>query len=77
MESFQECYKESVEQRLHEGALAREPHWTESLVVGSQSFVEDTKDQYSGRWSFDVEELSSGADTLWSVKESAEPYSPI
>lgn len=77
-EQLREWYEGEVEQRLAQRRLAREAHWTESLAVGSQTFVERTSLQYSHRRSLDVRPLTrSGEATAWFVRESVGAYAPL
>jgi len=42
-EALKESYRGWVEESLREEPKRRQPKWTESIAVGSESFVEDTK----------------------------------
>ena len=75
--AFRKRYTEAIERRLADGQLAREPHWTESLVVGSRGFVESTQREYSRRYRFDTEQLGTGEDQVWVVREQREAYAPV
>ena len=57
-QKFRDLYIEAIERRLAEGRLAREPHWTESLAVGSKSFTGDVSAKYTQRRTLDVGEVS-------------------
>jgi len=76
LSAFRGLYEEAIARRIREKQLAREAHWTESLAVGSQTFVEDAKQHYSSRLRFDVEGSCGGSDSTWTLRESREPYGP-
>lgn len=69
---FEEMYEGAIERRL-EKSVGREPHWTESLAVGSLDFVERTKSEYRNRWKFNLEEIEKDS-TVWAVREAGEFY---
>jgi len=39
LETFAKCYRAELSQKLESGIGSREPHWTESIAVGSEVFV--------------------------------------
>jgi putative transposase len=67
-------YTEALERRFAEGVLLRESHWTESLAVGSQDFVERTQRAYTNRWTFDTTPVAGGDGSVWAVRESTCSY---
>ena len=48
-ENFSETYKEWVEERLGRHDHVRETKWSESIAVGTESFVEKIKEKLGGR----------------------------
>ena len=76
VEQLQSFYRDAIERRLAQ-IQQREPHWTESLAVGTKEFVEAIKCEYRNRWEFKIEEADGSAGQVWSVRESSEPYSAI
>lgn len=61
----------TLQQAIDEDQLKREVCWTESLAVGSLSFVERTKPLILSRRETEIVEQSSN---LWALKESEIPY---
>jgi putative transposase len=72
-----EWYTDAIERRIAEGRLGREGHWTESLAVGSQSFVGLTTQQYTNRGTFDVKAIDGPDEHVWAVREVRDPYSVV
>ena len=75
------CLKDvrvNLEALIHEAitqqALNREPCWTESLAVGSQTFVEGIQPMIMTRQETETVEEESG---LWRLKEASIPYITI
>ena len=48
-QSFQQCHRQWIEEALEHDRLRREPCWSESIAVGSEVFVEKTKEQLRSR----------------------------
>ncbi len=48
-DSFREAHQEKVNELLANGKNQRKKQWTESIAVGSQSFIETIKEQLGGR----------------------------
>jgi putative transposase len=61
----------ALSQRIAQGQLAREGCWTESLAVGSPSFLAATQPQILSRRETQIEEV---APELWTLRESPVPY---
>lgn len=76
-QQLREWYVEAVDRRIAEATPHRESHWTDSLAVGSQGFVERTQSAYRNRWSFDSAPVPGENGTLWAVRESSLPYTPV
>jgi putative transposase len=74
---FQEHYSDSINHRLSTRQLVREAHWTESLAVGSKTFIEQLQPRYPRRQRFKTEALLEAPTPTWTVKESPAPYSAI
>ena len=68
---FAENYRAAVIQALERGQLAREPVWTESIAVGSESFVADVAAEIWNREELDQFEGPGGR---WILRETGEAY---
>ena len=44
-DAFQKAYKELVGEALRNGNNVKQPEWTKSIAVGSESFIETIKDK--------------------------------
>ena len=51
----------------------REPRWTESIAVGSETFVEDTKERLGVRA---MGRQVIGGDGIYELRDSGSPYEP-
>jgi REP element-mobilizing transposase RayT len=71
IDALRDWYADALQQRLGRG---REPHWSESLAVGSKSFVEAMRERYAERTQFALEEAATTAPGVWTVREAAMPY---
>jgi putative transposase len=69
--SFRIQYAERIRIAIANRILSREKHWTESIAVGSRSFVEKVVEslQYRRR-RFAIEENGDGSCSIW------EPFAP-
>jgi putative transposase len=67
-------YRGTIDGQLAAGGLTREAHWTESLAVGSQRFVEAVGCRYPSRQHFVFGEIPSGTGSTWTVRERATSY---
>ena len=74
LKMFQDQYVEAIDRRVAEGRRTREPHWTESLAVGSKTFVESTSGCYTQRRNLDVGEIRDPLPGTWVVRETRGPY---
>jgi putative transposase len=75
---FREYYEAEIEERIIKSRLTREPCWTESLAVGSKSFVSRISQNYGQRRIFDYIELPGLQSKTWVLKEeAATAYSPF
>ena len=77
VKELRDLYRDALQRRLEQKRLAREAHWTESLVVGTQEFVERTKLRYGNRWRFEFEQVSGTSGGTWAVKEAPAPYEAL
>jgi len=73
-EEFVRDYAATLEELIGRGGLRREPHWTESIAVGSREYVAAIDDQIKGRMRTKPSETQDGA---WSVREPEAPYGQI
>jgi len=68
LEEFRANYEVLIQGRLAKDALMREPHWTESIAVGSRAFVEAiAKMEVTHRQRLDY---SSVGERLWALREN-------
>lgn len=74
IETFRTLYNEAIEQRIADRLLAREAHWTESLVVGSRAFIERTQTNYRTRWNLSIAEVRGKSTDTWTIRESPVSY---
>lgn len=74
---FRKMYADAIERRISKGALSREPHWTESLAVGSEAFVEDVSSSYGCRRRLNIGALSKCPMKTWTIREKALAYTAI
>lgn len=76
LEKFQAAYRAALDERLAHGPdhLRREPHWTESLAVGNQAFIENIEAQLvtdGKRTNITRFQTDTGA---WSLRENPPIY---
>ena len=57
--------------------LAREPHWTESLAVGSLAFTEKCSQLYNRRWKIEFSKAENATPDTWIIKEPQSPYGSV
>ena len=55
-----------IQARLAKDAVAREPHWTESIAVGSRAFVESIAQTVTHRQQLDYATVGEG---VWVLRE--------
>jgi len=67
-------YRESIRQRLAADQLSREAVWTDSLAVGSESFVKEATKLHKRRRAFDVQEYQASESEMWMVREQSDAY---
>ena len=70
-------HTEGIREQIALKKIARAPHWTEALAVGSKEFVEHARSQYRYRQSF----VETGIETdheqnTWILRESPAAYMP-
>jgi hypothetical protein len=74
MDEFRKTYRGWVEEGLKkESPSKREPRWTESIAVGSEAFVRDTKEKL-GIKAMGREVM--GANGSYELREPETPYKP-
>lgn len=73
LDGFRTEYSESLETALSVRDLNRDARWTESLAVGSRSFVEEVGDQIPNRMQV-VKEPVDGVSNSWIVREDREVW---
>ena len=69
-QQFAANYRATIEDDLT-GSLVREPMWTESIAVGSESFVKGIAEETHNRMELEVQSTHTDA---WTIRETAEPY---
>lgn len=69
--SFARSYEAAVAQELRDRRLSRNPIWTESIAVGSETFVRAIADATKIRKTL---EMAESADGSWYVSEREIPY---
>jgi len=69
---FQELYAEAIAHRLEQGNQSREAHWTESLAVGSESFIRNAAALYNKRYKLHLAKLEGTSSEVWCVRESSD-----
>lgn len=67
--NLQKLHRRWVEEEIHCGSQEREPLWTESLAVGTESYVETVKSQLGSRARYRV--ISSGPKNTYQIKDTA------
>ena len=71
---FRDSHKELVEELLKDGTNSRQSEWTESIAVGSESFIEEIKEKLNvrakGRKAIE-------AGTAFQLKEPASRYNVV
>lgn len=73
---LRQMHEEGIEERINRQRLDREAHWTESLAVGSQPFVEQMQDKYWRRREFTIESVNRpGQESQWTIRETRCSYS--
>lgn len=73
---FRKLYAEAIDRHLTCGQLTREGHWSESLAVGSQVFVDRAVHWYPRRVRMAVASVPGSSPGMWTVRESAAAYQP-
>ncbi|MEA1926670.1 MAG: transposase [Candidatus Auribacterota bacterium] len=77
LDVLREKYNQMLRLYLAADSQEREPQWTESLAVGSKSFVDLIKKRFeTKRISFLEEEMASESGPLWSIRENRAHYGP-
>ena len=66
LEEFRANYEALIQARLAKDAMAREPHWTESIAVGSRAFVESIAQTVTHRQRLDY---STVGESGWVLRE--------
>lgn len=70
-------HEDAVRSRIERHAVAREPHWTEGLAVGSEQFVQNAESTYGRRRRHFSREPASGhtdGERAWVIRETPPPY---
>lgn len=71
LDEFRANYAQVVNETIERRELARRPEWTESIAVGSASFVGAIEEQTRNRVELTVEETSP---SQWTLREAAITY---
>lgn len=75
--ALRQWYEGAVEERIAVRQFQREAHWTESLVVGSATFVRRTTREYSNRRTLDIEQFSGADGRGWLAREPRASYGAV
>lgn len=70
VDDFQRAHREWVEAALTEGAMARDDRWSESIAVGSESFVNRVKNNLGVKARFRQVAEGNEAYTLREPRQS-------
>jgi len=75
-EELGHLHAERVREKLAEGQLQRKGHWTESLAVGSERFVERARHSHGRkRREFSTYKVpESDGPKTWCIRETRSPY---
>lgn len=85
IDQFQERYRNDLNARLEEGKFIREAHWTESMAVGSETYIQAVADTLKNRRRIqigsvendpDIRLLRETNDTPYSSQEEKTPQDP-
>ena len=74
MDALRKTYKDFIEEAVQKQNYQRQPQWTESIAVGSEAFVRDTKAKLGIKA---VGRKIMGNDETYELRESADPYNAI
>jgi putative transposase len=73
-ENLRAWYEEALARRMEARQSDREACWSESLAVGSHSFVTQACQAHANRREFDVSEVPDSKGGVWSVREAPCSY---
>jgi putative transposase len=71
LEDFRKNYSQTVAEAIAHKDLCREPHWTESIAVGSPSFIGCIEEETTGRLELNIEKSDS---SRWIIRETGSSY---
>lgn len=74
MDELKKVYREWVEEALEKQSRERQPRWTESIAVGKEAFVRETKEKLATRA---VGREVIGANASYELREPETPYEAI
>ena len=63
---FQENYRRLIDETITRDRCRRQAEWTESIAVGSESFIGQIRDATEGRRRFETQRLDGEA---WALRE--------
>ena len=66
LQEFRANYEALIQARLAKDSMAREPHWTESIAVGSRAFVESIAKGLTHRQQLDYAPVG---ESVWVLRE--------
>ena len=69
--SFLKAYEHGIAHTVQAKSLTRNPIWTESIAVGSETFVKEIEEKTTNRVRLEVGEVEPGR---WTIQESPAPY---
>ncbi|MFP4028573.1 MAG: transposase [Candidatus Brocadiia bacterium] len=74
-DELRERYRALIDSRVSGHRLARQPQWTESVAVGSESFVEEVAEKLGRRARIKLEPTGDPGEDSWRVREASPSYS--
>jgi len=71
IDDFRSNYAFAIQDAINRQELQRDPAWTESIAVGTKSFVDEIQQATNNRTDFTINEVSTNK---WTIKETTTPY---
>ena len=71
IDDFRSNYAFAIQDAINRQELQRDPAWTESIAVGTKSFVDEIQQATNNRTDFTIKEVSANK---WTIKETTTPY---
>lgn len=71
IDDFRSNYAFAIQDAINRQELRRDPAWTESIAVGTKSFVDEIQQATNNRTDVTIKEVSANK---WTIKETTTPY---